>query len=129
VQVEGAYGDNVDAGPGHRLWGVHLLAAYHHPFATLDLFGQPLGLTPTVMFEVFDPDDEVANGRAYRVLGGTNLDLGEIARLRLFVEGTSGEPLAVNPEEEGAVEPLTNWTRVMVQLDLYLGWQSEPPED
>jgi hypothetical protein len=129
VQAEGAYGDNVDAGPDHRLWAVHLLAAYRHRFASLHLLGQPLGLTPAVMFEVFDPDDDVADGRAYRMLGGVNLDVGEIARLRLFAEGTSGEPLAVDPEQEGAVEPLTTWTRVMVQLDRYLGWQSEPTEE
>jgi len=129
VQAEGGYGDNVDAGPGHRLWAVHLLAAYQHRFSSLHLLGQPLGLTPAVMFEVFDPDDDVADGRAYRVLGGINFDVGEIARLRLFAEGTGGEPLAVDPEQEGAVEPLTSWTRVMVQLDLYLGWQSEPTEE
>jgi len=79
--LEGAYGDNVDAGPGHLLWGFHGTVAY--ALALSDT----LVLTPAIMAEVFDPDDQVDGERAIRLAGALNLDIFEICRVILFAEG------------------------------------------
>jgi hypothetical protein len=78
LQIEGAYGDNVDAGPGHMLWGVHLMERFEIALP------HGLRLEPALMLELFDPDDEVDGGRAYRLAGALNLYYGEALRLSLF---------------------------------------------
>ena len=83
--LEGAYGDNVTAGPEHLLWGFHGTVAY-----ALSL-SDTLVLTPAVMVEVFDPDDQIDDGRAIRFAGALNLDIFEICRVILFAEGASGD--------------------------------------
>ncbi|RKY17221.1 MAG: hypothetical protein DRP90_06935, partial [Planctomycetota bacterium] len=80
--LEGAYGDNVDAGPGRVLWGVHAIASYR--FGPWDGWA----LTPAAMVESFDPDAGIAGGRALRFCGAVNLDVGEIFRLILFAESS-----------------------------------------
>jgi hypothetical protein len=83
--IEGAFGDNVNFGPGHVLWGAHGTVAY-----ALSLSDE-LVLTPAVVVEWFDPSDQDELDPAMRVAGVLNLDIGEICRVVVFAEGTSGE--------------------------------------
>jgi len=76
--LEGAYGDNVDLGPGHNLWGFHGTLAYK---LALDDF---LVVTPAVMAEVFEPDD---GDKAVRLAGALNVDIVGFCRVVLFAEG------------------------------------------
>jgi len=76
--LEGAYGDNIDLGPGHTLWGFHGTLAYRW---ALD---DSLVVTPAVMAEVFEPD---GGDRAVRLAGALNLDIVEFCRVVLFAEG------------------------------------------
>jgi hypothetical protein len=111
VLLEGAYGDNVDAGPGHLLWGFHGTVAYA---LTLN---DTLILTPAIMAEIFDPDDQIDEGRAVRLAGALNLDIVDICRVILFVEGSSGEMRAYDRLED--VE--AKWSvplRVFVQVNM-----------
>ena len=109
--VEGAYGDNVDAGPGHCLWGVHGTLAY-----AIEL-GEALVLTPAFMVEAFDPDDKTENGRAIRFAGAINLDIEDYCRLILFAEGATGELRAFD-EIEAAVRARQVATRVFLQVNM-----------
>jgi len=109
--LEGAYGDNVDAGPGHILWGVHGTAAYELSLS------DTLALIPAVMVEVFDPDDQVDGGRTLRIAGAINLDISEICRVILFVEGAGGDMQAYD-RVEAAVRRREVPTRVMVQVNM-----------
>ena len=76
--LEGAYGDNVDLGPGQTLWGFHGTLAYR---LALD---DSLVIIPAVMAEVFEPD---GGDRAVRLAGALNLDIVEFCRVILFAEG------------------------------------------
>jgi hypothetical protein len=76
--LEGAYGDNVDLGPGHTLWGFHGTLAYS---LTLE---EVVVITPAVMAEVFNPDGD---DQAVRLAGALNLDFVDFCRLIFFAEG------------------------------------------
>ncbi|MBW1871016.1 MAG: hypothetical protein JRJ19_03075, partial [Deltaproteobacteria bacterium] len=90
--AEGAFGDNVDLGPGHLLWGFHATAAY-----AVSL-GDDLVLTPAVMLELFDPSDQDEIGPAIRLAEALNLDIEKICRLILYAETSWGEVLAFDPD-------------------------------
>jgi hypothetical protein len=111
LMLEGAYGDNVDAGPDHLLWGFHGTIAY-----ALSL-SDTLVLTPAVMLEVFDPDDRIDDGRAIRIAGALNLDIFEICRVILFAEGTVGDLRAYDRTAVAArVRQVP--TRIFVQVNM-----------
>jgi hypothetical protein len=76
--LEGAYGDNIDLGPGHTLWGFHGTLAYK---LALDDW---LVIIPAVMAEVFEPDGD---DRAVRLAGALNLDFVDFCRVIFFAEG------------------------------------------
>jgi hypothetical protein len=114
LQLEGAYGDNVDAGPdveNHKLWGAHGIASY-----ALRI-GDDLVLIPAVMVEVFDPDDQQEGGRAVRLAGALNLDIGKLVRVALFAEGAAGH-LKVRHFADGAIDDEAVPTRIMAQMSM-----------
>jgi hypothetical protein len=114
LQLEGAYGDNVDALPdvgSHKLWGAHVIASY-----ALDL-GDKMLLIPAVMVEMFDPDDRQDDGRALRIAGALNLDIEEKLRVVLYAEGASGE-LVVRELHSGRHIDDAVPTRIMVQVNM-----------
>jgi len=78
--LEGAYGDNIDLGPGHTLWGFHGTLAYKL------ILDDDLVVTPAVMAEVFHPDDQADDDRIIRLAGALNLDIVEFCRVILFAE-------------------------------------------
>jgi hypothetical protein len=118
LQLEGAYGDNVDAPDdlvNHRLWGAHGIASY-----ALRI-GDELVLTPAFMVEVFDPSDQDEGGRALRLAGGLNLDIGNLMRVVLFAEGlVSGETVAKTQHDNGDWRDWNEFvsTRIMVQVNM-----------
>ncbi|MBN2494357.1 MAG: hypothetical protein JXR96_07205 [Deltaproteobacteria bacterium] len=113
LQLEGAYGDNLEAGPdevAHRLWGAHGIATY-----ALKL-GEDWVLTPAFMVEVFDPDDR-ASGRVVRLAGALNLDVYAKLRVVLFAEGALGE-LEIHYHNDVSDVERRVPTRIMAQLNL-----------
>jgi hypothetical protein len=91
--LEGAFGDDLHAGPGHKLWGAHLTAAFALP---LD---DQLVITPAVMVDAeYD--------RAFRLALALNLDIGEICRVILFAEGGMGGLQYWYPDDPAAPRSL-----------------------
>lgn len=109
--LEGACGDNVDAGPEHLLWGFHGTVAY-----ALSL-SDTLVLIPAFMAEVFDPDDQIDGGRAIRFAGALNLDISGICRVILFAEGARGDLRAYDLIQGGQRNREVP-TRVLVQVNM-----------
>ena len=115
LQLEGAYGDNVDAPAdlvNHRLWGAHGIVSY-----ALRI-GDELVLTPACMAEVFDSDDQDDGGRAFRLAGALNLDIGELMRVVLYAEGLISGELEVLEQNDRSIEEDFVGTRVMVQVNM-----------
>jgi hypothetical protein len=121
--LEGAFGDDLHAGPGYSLWGAHATAAYAVSLTDELIF------TPAVMVEVFDPEDldagdAVKDDRAVRLALALNLDVGEICRVILFAEGGWGGFQAWNPDNptlsrtEAVAEARAVATRFFVQVNL-----------
>ncbi len=110
LQAEAAYGDNPNAGPGHRLVGGHLIFSWRwevRPGWTL---------IPAAMAEVLDPDDAV-DGYGGRLAGALNLDVGEHLRLVLSGEGAFGDLNAVDAHT-GALSGLDAATRIFAQVNV-----------
>ncbi len=115
LQLEGAYGDNVDAPDdlvNHRLWGTHGIASYALRIS------DELVLTPAFMAEVFDPDDQDDGGRVVRLAGGVNLDIGELMRVVLFAEGLLSGELKLRAQHDDGINDDFVSTRVMVQVNM-----------
>lgn len=110
LQLEGAFGDNPDAGPGHGLAGGHAIASYRWKIA------DGWVLTPAAMGEIFDPDDQ-QDGYAWRIAAAANLDIGKHVRVVLASEWCLGEAEAYDARL-GAVQALDLPRRIYLQLDL-----------
>ena len=112
--VEGAFGDNLDFGPGHLLWGLHGTLTY------AKVVYNDLTIMPAVMLEWFDPSDQDGMEGALRLATALNLDIAEVIRLILFVEGASGEITAWDPDVGTAGGFVTQRPpiRVMIQLNM-----------
>jgi hypothetical protein len=124
--LEGAFGDNLLAGPGYSLWGAHGTAAYAVSLT------DDLVLTPAVAVEVFDTGDLNAmddehDVRAVRLAFALNLDIGEICRVILFAEHGWGRFQYWNPvDPDNPDEPFPPAvaedrpvaTRFFVQVDM-----------
>jgi phosphate-selective porin O/P len=113
--AEGAFGDNVNLGPGHLLWGFHATAAY-----AVSL-GDDLVLTPAVMLELFDPSDQDEVDPAIRLAEALNLDIDKICRLIVYAETAWGEVLAFDPDlnnGNGGFVSKRPATRFIIQVNL-----------
>lgn len=113
IEVEGMYGDNVDAGDGRRMLGGHATGGY------AIAVGPTLTLTPAAMVEALDPDDRVDNGAALRLAVALNLDVGEAIRWVVAYEHVFWRARAYDPVE---VRPraLETPNRFVLQLNLSL---------
>ncbi len=80
LQIEGAYGDNVEARAGHKLLGGHAIVAYRIGLSA------DWSLRPALMAEYLDPDSEVQWGKLLRFGGALNFDYRESLRVVLFAE-------------------------------------------
>lgn len=112
LQVEGAFGDNVNTGT--RLWGAHAIASYDIPFAPLaELapWAADWTLIPAVMFEAFDPDVTANEDLDLRLAAALNLDLNEHVRIVLGVDKVWNDIQASN---SALPDPL----RVQLQTNL-----------
>lgn len=89
--LEGAYGDNVDFGPGHRLWGAHAISAYRIKLGKM-------ALVPAVMADFFDPSDHAGHELLIRLAGALNFDPRPWLRITLHGEWTAGEAWRFDPE-------------------------------
>jgi len=109
--VEGALGDNLDFGPGHTLFGIHGTLAY-----SLEVY-RNLWLIPAIMVEWFDPSDQDGYDSALRVAVALNIDIEQIIRLVVFIEGASGEIVYWDPDAGGYVTEKPP-IRTFVQLNM-----------
>jgi len=121
IQLEGAWGDNPHAMRGHKLLGGHAIVSYRWKI------NDTYSLTPAMMTEFLDPDDEVADGWAIRLAGALNLDIGAHTRVVLSAESGLEEyswavPDYISPEELilETVKPREVPTRIFLQLNLSL---------
>jgi hypothetical protein len=117
LSLEGAFGSNVDFGPGHRLLGAHAIAGYRIEFPC------GLALTPAFMAEVFDPSDEPGHDAVLRLAGGLNLDPARWLRFQLYAEWTHGQMWTYDSEARSGFGgyvfgPVP--TRVMLQMNVSL---------
>ena len=104
VQMEGAYGDNVDKADT-LLAGAHCITYYNIKL------NDSLTLIPAFMFEVFDPAIQVQNDMAFRLAGAMNLDINEIVRVIFSIDGVL---------QETSDNMLTYPTKTILQLNLKL---------
>lgn len=80
LQVEGAWGDNVNT--GGQLWGSHATLSYEIPLP------QKLLLTPALMLEAFNEDASQATTLDWRLAAALNLDLNKQVRFVLSLDKT-----------------------------------------
>jgi hypothetical protein len=121
LHVEGIYASNPNAAQDHYLMGGHATVSYRIKIS------DTLALTPAVMAEYLDPDDQVDENHALRLTGALNLDIGKYTRVILAAEGGDGEMVWIQPEyltwdDPLAVEsaPRTVDTRIYLQLNVRL---------
>ncbi|MBN2493033.1 MAG: hypothetical protein JXR96_00475 [Deltaproteobacteria bacterium] len=121
LQIEGTYAANPNAVAGHSLLGGHAIASYRLRLADW------LVVIPAFMAEIVDPDDELEGGRAWRLAGAVNLDIGAHTRVVLAAEGGFGDMVWTEQEYttwdeptevESAPRPVD--TRILVQLNVRL---------
>lgn len=121
LHAEGIYASNPNAAPDHYLMGGHGTISYRIKIS------DTLALTPALMAEYMDPDDQVDENHALRIAGALNLDIGKYTRVILAAEGGDGEMVWIQPEfltwdDPLAVEsaPRTVETRIYLQLNVRL---------
>lgn len=121
LHAEGIYASNPNAAQDHYLLGGHGTISYRIKIS------DTLALTPALMAEFLDPDDQVDGKSALRLAGALNLDVGKYTRVILAAEGGDGEMVWIQPEfltwdDPLAVEsaPRTVETRITLQLNVRL---------
>jgi hypothetical protein len=121
LHLEGIYASNPNAAQDHYLLGGHGTLSYRIKIS------DKLVLTPAIMAEFLDPDDQVDEKHALRLAGALNLDIGKHTRLILAAEGGDGEMVWIQPEFLTWDEPLivesaprTVETRITLQLNVRL---------
>lgn len=121
LQAEGIYASNPNAAQDHYLTGGHGTISYRIKIS------DTLALTPALMAEFLDPDDQVDEKHALRLAGALNLDIGKYTRVILAAEGGDGEMVWAQPEfltwdqpQNTMSAPRTVETRITLQLNVRL---------